>query len=264
MQQLLRIHWRYEIEFVSFDEDDGSIGQMRTTGRWSDSRDVTYDVNASLTRKKTSRILKLTYESSNQTDQVVRSAEAGVVRYGKSVITWIKGGTEGQAKWEDNEQGSSYDGIAQVAVLGGHNHDNYKRYIKSINVKQRPKQSAFRDALFQLDKQCVLTGETCRQALQAAHLVPVQKNGQEQIENGILLRADLHALFDAGLLWFEVSESHATVKCLPSALTESYLKVVNEKRLPSDTFRRVKAALHLRAAIPGGRGREPQPKTGGR
>src|SRR5690606_8613323 len=97
--------------------------------------------------------------------------------------------------------------------------------------KARPEQARFRDALLALDKQCVLTGEKCRAALEAAHLVPVAREGYEQIENGILLRADVHSLLDAGLIWFVVSDTGAIVKCRDERSMASYRKL-DEKPLP--------------------------------
>jgi len=140
-------------------------------------------------------------------------------------------------------------------VLGGQKLSISDRAKKSVIVKQRPQQREFRDALIHLDKQCVLTGEKCREVLQAAHLIPVAKEGYEQIENGILLRADLHLLFDAGLIWFDVSGGSAAVNYSPGDLTERYVTDLEGKHLPLNTFRRVKAALVARAELPGGRAR---------
>jgi putative restriction endonuclease len=47
---------------------------------------------------------------------------------------------------------------------------------------------------------CAVTGERAWPALEAAHIVPVASGGQHLVENGLLLRADLHRLFDGGYL----------------------------------------------------------------
>lgn len=255
MQQLLRIHWSDETEFVGFDEDDDFPSQLKTTARWSDSQEVTYYANATLQKNGNDRILKLDYQSTQQADPLVNGQPLGEIRYGECVITWRSGDATGTAEWTDAEQGMPYNGTVNVAVLGGQQLSISERARRSVIVKQRPQQREFRDALFQLDKQCVLTGEKCREVLQAAHVIPVAKEGYEQIENGILLRADLHLLFDAGLIWFEVSGDGAAIKYLPCDLTERYVMDLKEKYLPWDTFRRVKAALLARAELPGGRGR---------
>jgi predicted restriction endonuclease len=47
---------------------------------------------------------------------------------------------------------------------------------------------------------CEITGESELHALEAAHIVPVSAHGNFDAKNGLLLRADIHTLFDRGLL----------------------------------------------------------------
>jgi putative restriction endonuclease len=68
-------------------------------------------------------------------------------------------------------------------------------------VKPRIGQGAFRLSLTEAYKRrCALTGESTLLALEAAHIVPYSGEGDHQISNGLLLRADFHKLFDAGLV----------------------------------------------------------------
>jgi hypothetical protein len=64
----------------------------------------------------------------------------------------------------------------------------------------RPQQAAFRSKLIDLYGGCALTGCTTVAALEAAHVRTVAAGGHDQASNGILLRADLHKLFDANLI----------------------------------------------------------------
>ena len=48
------------------------------------------------------------------------------------------------------------------------------------------------------DKRCAITGERTLPVLQAAHIVPVSKGGMHRPDNGLLLRSDIHTLFDKG------------------------------------------------------------------
>lgn len=68
--------------------------------------------------------------------------------------------------------------------------------------KVRPDQGKFRDALFDLyGGKCLLTPCTVKEALEAAHVLP--HNGdpvRDRPDNGLLLRRDLHTMFDA-MLW---------------------------------------------------------------
>lgn len=47
-------------------------------------------------------------------------------------------------------------------------------------------------------RRCAVTGERALPVLEAAHIRPVSQGGEHRVDNGILLRADLHALFDQG------------------------------------------------------------------
>lgn len=73
------------------------------------------------------------------------------------------------------------------------------RYGKPVLVHPRLGQGAFRllvtDAY---ERRCAVTGERTLPVLDAAHIRPYAELGPHRLENGILLRKDLHALFDAG------------------------------------------------------------------
>ena len=47
---------------------------------------------------------------------------------------------------------------------------------------------------------CAVTGDKIRPVLQAAHIRPLSKGGEHRIDNGLLLRSDVHTLFDDGYL----------------------------------------------------------------
>lgn len=48
------------------------------------------------------------------------------------------------------------------------------------------------------ERRCAFTGERTLPALQAAHIKPYAVSGPHRVSNGLLLRADLHQLFDKG------------------------------------------------------------------
>ncbi|WP_051732583.1 HNH endonuclease [Kitasatospora phosalacinea] len=62
-------------------------------------------------------------------------------------------------------------------------------------------QDAFRSALVrQYGMICAVTGPAPAEVLEAAHLKPFAETERHRIEEGLLLRADIHRLFDSGLL----------------------------------------------------------------
>jgi hypothetical protein len=73
--------------------------------------------------------------------------------------------------------------------------------FKTAEVQVRQGQPEFRLALLALyDHRCVISGCTTRDALQAAHIKSVSGGGSHSTRNGLILRADLHNLFDRGLI----------------------------------------------------------------
>jgi len=77
--------------------------------------------------------------------------------------------------------------------------------VRHRQVETRPEQEAFREAVGEAwGWRCAITGETVREVLEAAHLPGASwRGGANTAEDGILLRADLHRLLDAGLLTVE-------------------------------------------------------------
>lgn len=73
-----------------------------------------------------------------------------------------------------------------------------RRYHKSL---ARPEQAAFRlEVMAIFGSRCAITGCTAQDALEAAHVVPVSEGGSYDPHNGILLRRDIHRLFDLNLV----------------------------------------------------------------
>lgn len=50
------------------------------------------------------------------------------------------------------------------------------------------------------DRACAVTGEHTLPVLEAAHIKPYAESGPHRVSNGLLLRSDLHKLFDSGYL----------------------------------------------------------------
>jgi putative restriction endonuclease len=49
-------------------------------------------------------------------------------------------------------------------------------------------------------RRCAITGTHIPPVLQAAHILPVTAGGEHRLDNGLLLRSDVHTLFDRGYL----------------------------------------------------------------
>jgi putative restriction endonuclease len=66
-------------------------------------------------------------------------------------------------------------------------------------VRRRLGQGGFRVVVSDAyGRRCAITGEKTFPVLDAAHIQPVSRGGQHQISNGLLMRSDIHKLFDLG------------------------------------------------------------------
>jgi hypothetical protein len=73
------------------------------------------------------------------------------------------------------------------------------RRMAEIRVRQG--QPKFRDTLLNAyGRRCAVTGTVILQILEAAHIVPHAQGTDYRVQNGLLLRADIHTLFDQYLL----------------------------------------------------------------
>ena len=86
-------------------------------------------------------------------------------------------------------------------VEEGENGGPAMRFGKEQLIKPRLGQGGFRIVVMdEYSRRCAITGEKTLPVLEAAHIKPYSENGPHQISNGILMRSDLHTLFDNGYL----------------------------------------------------------------
>jgi putative restriction endonuclease len=72
-------------------------------------------------------------------------------------------------------------------------------YSEPRLVRLRLGQGTFRALITDnYHRRCAVSGEKALPVLDAAHIRPVGSGGQHRLDNGLLLRTDIHRLFDAG------------------------------------------------------------------
>jgi putative restriction endonuclease len=75
------------------------------------------------------------------------------------------------------------------------------RYGAEIVIRPRLGQGAFRVLVTDTySRRCAVTGERTLPVLEAAHIRPYALGGEHKTANGLLLRSDLHTLFDGGYI----------------------------------------------------------------
>lgn len=118
-----------------------------------------------------------------------------------------------------------------------------------VSRKYREHTRAVRDAKFrklimQGKAKCLITGETDTRVLDAAHIHEVRDGGADVIENGIVLRTDLHKLFDEHILTLDdngvftmdpvlssYKELFTKPKSIPSRLAKIYAENIRARNL---------------------------------
>jgi len=76
-----------------------------------------------------------------------------------------------------------------------------ERYGKKYEIRSRIGQGAFRVLVTDAyARRCAVTGEKTLPVLEAAHIKPYAESGPNVTSNGLLLRSDLHILFDKGYM----------------------------------------------------------------
>ena len=96
-------------------------------------------------------------------------------------------------------------------------------------VSKRRGQASFRaDLLDAYNGTCCISGCTLKDALEAAHIVRYLGEHSNVVANGLLLRADIHTLFDLGLL--AITEDYR-VKLAPNVLQDEGYAVLENRAL---------------------------------
>lgn len=112
--------------------------------------------------------------------------------------------------------------------------DHRKKVIATI--VRRHGQGAFRNALIEAyDGRCAMTGSSVVDVLEAAHVHPYRGAATNVLANGLLLRADVHTLFDLYLI--SVEPETRLVRAAPALFATEYGRL-NGTRLAQPTEER--------------------------
>lgn len=113
---------------------------------------------------------------------------------GKWEVTALHASPESQLEAQAQEQAFS----DQPPI----NSDQDARVWAMRAVAQRRGQPLFRARLLDAyERRCAVTGCSAVEVLEATHILPYKGEHTNRVDNGMLLRADLHTLFDCGLFW---------------------------------------------------------------
>lgn len=89
--------------------------------------------------------------------------------------------------------------VADEQPFGPENEEDTRRRIKQTIVQHRGQQNFGNSLIYAYGGECTITGCPILDVLEAAHIVPYRGTHTNRTSNGLLLRADLHTLFDCNL-----------------------------------------------------------------
>lgn len=230
--------WPYGWERFSIDldslPDNGSVVEVQ--GYWPDeNKSASYKADFShQTFSDGKRELRLEYRP-----DLLADLDPDLESYIGTLILNIEPGLrKATAKWETTlGQVSQPEGSITCHVLEG----NITRNIElEAYTRIKRQQQELKSALIDIDQCCVLSGETTVAVLEAAHIVGVAHSGDDQISNGVLLRADLHRLFDRGLFYFD---NAGYVMITGGSISTEYRHFLEGRAMSAGTFSRVSGRI---------------------
>jgi putative restriction endonuclease len=134
--------------------------------------------------------------------------------FSKNIVKFKGYGTDdpdGRRLWDAVQNAMAGDD--SFSARGFTDREKQASYGEPVLVRPRLGQGAFRILVTDnYRRRCAISGERTLPALDAAHIRPFSDGGPHESSNGILLRRDIHSLFDLGYvtitpeLKFEVSK----------------------------------------------------------
>ncbi|MCG8403047.1 MAG: HNH endonuclease [Firmicutes bacterium] len=116
--------------------------------------------------------------------------------------SWSPNIVQGKTYNTDTIEGKSlYDAIKKRLSTGMSVREESARYGEPQIIKPRLGQGGFRVIVTEAyHRSCAITGEKTLPVLNASHIKPYSMEGPHTASNGLLLRQDIHTLFDRGYI----------------------------------------------------------------
>lgn len=120
------------------------------------------------------------------------------------------------------------------------------RISKTVQFLTRQGQQLFREKLFRIyGTKCMMSGCEVPEAIEASHINPYRGENDNHPANGLLLRRDLHAIFDANLLGINPETMRISVH--QSLINSEYKEFEGQKvNIERSDFSPSKEALRIR------------------
>jgi len=170
-------------------------------------------------RNNTTRRVRLYIEEASIQSPTVHSLE--------ELGAWLSKGVPAREQFLSTVEGSAFDVASAVSA-----EDARERIRRAIAVRQG--QPRFRRELLKAyGGRCAISNCDVTETLEAAHILPYRGQHTNHVQNGLLLRTDLHTLFDLDLIGIDTETW--TVLIHPRLGTTHYSPLEGQKvQLPAD------------------------------
>ena len=243
------INWDSGTEYLAMDLDNPDANEIaeitETREWWPRTGNVYWTVQCQLEEIDGGHQVRVTYEETNQNDEnilsVIERDDPGIWCGTSTIIVkrdprTNRAGTEGPCDWEGVDP--EWSGESHWRIVG--------RPRLRVTRKQWEREQGFRAEVLAEDKKCVISGEKTAATLDAAHICPVAVSDDDSIRNGMILRTDIHRLYDRGMFLIDPEDGRVRLNSMDRNLSAEYKKLLKKARLPGRTLRRVNEALQRR------------------
>lgn len=239
---IIKIEWLNTKEWIFFDPENLAVAGdiIETTETWYEPAElVRYQVKVlDVSVKNSTYVLGLEY--SEERNEVLRGRG---VAWGVSEITIHLGAKPtASAIWSNTIPDAYFDGEALSVSMSEQTLTEDLGYV-ATQAKKR-KQAKFRAELESRSLKCEISGESEPNVLQAAHIVEVGSCGGYGRSNGLLIRSDIHTLFDRGLL--NISEQGKITLSDSISAQSKYWVEAKVWKITENTMREVVDAIRIR------------------
>ena len=197
----IAMKWNSGTEYLAIDLDNpdaNEVGAITETREWwPETGYVYWTAQCQLEEIDGGHQVRVRYEEANQNDEniqrVIKQEGPGGWCGTNTIIVNLdpqtnRAGTEGPCEFRAVDP--KWNGKSRWRIVG--------QPRLRVTRKQWEREQRFRADVLAEDKKCVVSGEGTAAALDAAHICPVAAADDDSIHNGMILRTDIHRLYDRG------------------------------------------------------------------
>jgi len=233
----LVIDWKDSIEYIEIDPNNlsGIAGLSSSRLFWRDTREsVQLNISSKVNKHDNGDTELIIQHNKDSNSHMSPDATS----WGESSIIIKHGDTQGTLDWKDVSDPDNSGPRNWAIHAVEFNEDPEYEHIKRLKRAQKK----FKNALLKWDSPiCSISREPTLATVQAAHIIAKKNLGPDIPANGILLRADIHQLYDADL--FKIDPAGNVVDVDVDNLSDNYIKLLLGAKLEPSTLNRVKKCL---------------------